>query len=70
MSVLGNTVLCDHRKTVAMIGRLRLLAQDCLENAARAEAAGVAETLRTMSRDYEEEARRLETKLIISRAIG
>ena len=55
---------------MARINQLRQLAQDYLDNAARAESTGVAETLRTMSRDCEEEARRLETKLIISRTIG
>lgn len=70
MSVLGDTLLNDRLETVAAIEGLRRLAADCRNSASREGAKGVAETLIGMSREYEEEARRLETKLIMSRRIG
>jgi hypothetical protein len=67
MSVLGASN--EQQMTLAVVAKLRQSAKSYRDAAARMSTKSAADRLLAMSREFEEEAARLEVKIILSRPI-
>jgi len=69
MSLLGDPVKESQAEVRSEIDRLRRYAAECIEAASRLQMKSAVDMLVAISREYEEQALRLEAMLITSRVI-